>query len=85
MKGKDYLYYLPKDMLPKGADNFMNSLEMEVVRYTAADDGRVVRVEAQMLQADADALNALLMSYIGSFNADVSIKSMIAEFDVECK
>ncbi len=85
MKGKDYLYYLPKDMLPQGADKFMNSLELDVTRYTATDDGRVVRVEAQMLQADADALNALLMSYIGSFNADVSIKSMTAEFDVECK
>ncbi len=85
MKGKDYLYYLPKDMLPDGADKLMSSLEMDVTRYTAVDDGRVVRVEAQMLQADADALNALLLNYIGSFNADVSIKTMTAEFDVECK
>ncbi len=85
MMGKNYLYYLPKDMLPAGTDAFMNSLSLDVTRYTAADDGRVVRVEAEMLSADADALNSLLMQFIGSFNADVSINSMTAVFDVECR
>lgn len=85
MMGKNYLYYLPKDMLPDGADAFMSSLSLDVVRYTAVEDGRIVRLEAEMLSADADALNKLLMQFIGSFNADVKINSMTAVFDVECR
>ncbi len=85
MRGKDYLYFTPKNTIPDGVDTFMKTLTMDVVRYTAADDGRVVRVEAAMTDADEDALNDLITQFVGKINADVSVKSMTVTVDVDCK
>ncbi len=85
VQGKNYLYYMPKDMLPEGVDKLMNSLILDVTRYTAADDGRIVRIEADMKQVDADAVNDMLSTYIGSINADISVKSMTVVIDVDAK
>ena len=85
MKGKDYLYFTPKNTLPDGTDAFMKSLSLVVVRYTAAKDGRVVRVEGTMTDADEDALNDLITQLVGRINADVSVRSMTVTIDVDCK
>ena len=85
MKGKDYLYYIPRDMLPDGVEGILKSVTLDVTRYTAVDDGRVVRVEAEMLTVDSDALNDLIAPYLGSNNTDVTMESLSVIIDVVAK
>lgn len=85
MKGKDYLYYTPRDIMPDGAETLCTSLVLDVTRYTAADDGRVVRVEATMQNIDQDALAELIAPYLAGLKADITIESLDAVIDVDCK
>ena len=85
MKGKDYLYYIPKDMLPDGTEELLKSITLDVTRYTAVDDGRVVRVEAEMLTVDSDAINELIKPYLGDTNTDVTMESLTVIMDVVAK
>ena len=85
MKGKDYLYYIPKDLMPDGAETLIKSLTLDVTRYTAVDDGRVVRVEAEMLTVDSDAINELIQPYLGGSNTDVTMESLTVTIDVVAK
>lgn len=85
VKGKDYLYYIPKDVMPDGLEAILKSLTLDVTRYTAVDDGRVVRVEAEMLTVDSDAMNELIKPYLGSSITDVTMESLTVIIDVVAK